>query len=119
MARLEIGHDRLRVHLNWWEKLCLRRSHLTIPLHAISSAQVVDNAATVLGEGRFEQAILVPGLTACGVHSTDEAGGRTFVVAHRQGPGVLLSLNNATFDRIVVSTNNPSHDIKALQAVIG
>ena len=116
MARLEIGQDRLRVHLDWWEKLCLRRSHLTIPLRAITSVQMVDNAAEVLGDGRFEQAVHVPGLTVCGVHSTDEEGGRTFVVAHRQGPGVVLGLKDATFDRIVISLSNPAADVQALQS---
>lgn len=105
MARLAIEQDRVRVHLDWWEKVALRRSHLTIPLRSITDVAVVDNAGKALGEGRFEQATRIPGLTAVGTLSAEDGSGdRTFAVCHRRSPGLVLDLQSATFNRVVLST---------------
>lgn len=105
MARLAIEQDRVRVHLDWWEKVALRRSHLTIPLRSIAEVSVVDNAGEALGAGRFEQATHIPGLTSVGTLSAEDGSGeRTFAVCHRRGPGLVLGLRSATFNRIVLST---------------
>lgn len=105
MARLEIQADRVRVHLDWWEKLAVRRSHLTVPLRAIEQVDVVSDAEAMLGKGRFEQSTRIPGLTAAGTLTTEDGDGRrTFAVCHRRLPGLVLTLHRATYHRIVLST---------------
>lgn len=120
MARLAIEQDRVRVHLDWWEKLALRRSHLTIPLRAIADVAVVANAGEALGEGRFEQSTRIPGLTAAGVLSAEDGSGlRTFAICHRRGPGLVLDLRSATFHRIVLSTPLAENYASLLRARVG
>lgn len=107
MARLDIAADRIRVHLDWWEKLAVRRSHLTIPMHAVEHVDVVSDAGAALGDGRYEHATRIPGITAAGTLTTEDSEGRrTFAVCHRNLPGLVLTLNRATYHRIVLSTSH-------------
>lgn len=105
MARLEVLPDRVRVHLDWWEKAAVRRSHLTIARRVITAVDVVENTWEAIGEGRYEQSAKVPGLTRSGtVVAEDGTDGRTFAICHRRGPGLVLHLRGATYERIVIST---------------
>lgn len=105
MARLDVLPDRVRVQLFWWEKAAIRRSHLTIPRRAITGVEVVADTWAAVGEGRFEQSAKVPGLTRSGtVVSEDGHDTRTFALCHRRGAGLVLHLQGATFERIVLST---------------
>lgn len=116
MARLEISPDRVRVHLSWWEKLAVRRSHLTIPMRAVERVDVVTDAGAALGDGRYENSTRIPGVTAAGALTTEDAEGhRTFAVCHRHLPGLVLTLNRVTFHRIVLSTGHADAYARQIQ----
>lgn len=110
MAQISISDRRLSVTLDWWEKIVARRSHFVIPLRVISSVDVVDNAQEasrqVRGEGeRRQSATRIPGVTTTGTFAAvDGSERKTFVVCHREGPGIVLDLTGATVDRIIIST---------------
>lgn len=108
MAALSITEDRLTVTLNWWEKLASGRSHFTIPLRTIISVETVDSVVSAVAyertRGRRVQATRIPGMTTTGVYAHDGEKTSTFLVCHREGPGIILDLAGATVDRIIVST---------------
>lgn len=120
MARLAIEPDRVRVHLDWWEKLALRRSHLTVPLRSITDVVVVDDAEAMLGDGRFEHSVRIPGLTAAGTLTTEDGTSqRTFAVCHRKQPGLVLTLQRATFHRIVLTTGQADNYAEQIRRHLG
>ncbi|AKK10269.1 hypothetical protein [Corynebacterium uterequi] len=114
MARLDITEDRVRVHLDWWEKLLMHRSHLTIPLRSVAEVQFLADTARVVEGMVFEQSTRIPGVTVSGV--TREAGGRrSFVVSHRGQPGIEIQLRSVTFDRIIVSSSAADEYVRELE----
>lgn len=105
MAVLNITDQRVTVELDWWEKLVARRSHLTVPRRAIQAVELVDCARVAAGEGRRVSATKLPGLTYTGTISTEDGSrSESFVACHGSGPGIVLQLQHATLDRIVIST---------------
>ena len=108
MADLSISTDRLTVTLGWWEKLAARRSHFTLPLRTIVGVTVCPSAIGAAGveEGgeRRLQATRIPGLIATGTYANDGTGSRTFLASHRSGPGLVLDLEGATVDRVILTT---------------
>lgn len=108
MADLAITDERLTVTLGWWEKLAAGRSHFTLPLRTIVGVGVCPSTTETAGvrgdTQRRLQAIRIPGVTATGVYANEDTGDETFLVSHRDGPGIVLDISGATVDRIIIST---------------
>lgn len=123
MAVLRIDDRQVTVLLDWWEKLAARRSHLTIPLRSITGVKVVENACGT--ENSQLNAPRAPGTRIRGVTNTgtftavDGTRSSTFSVCHGTGPGIVLELDSATVNRIVISTPRAQYYAQELSRVVG
>lgn len=119
MAELSITNDRVTVTLTWWEKLASGRSHFALPLRTITAVEPVDSVVAAVAyertKGRRVQATRIPGMTTTGVYAHDAEQTTTFLVCHREGPGIILDLMGATVDRIIVSTPKAQTYARALR----
>ncbi|KQB87302.1 hypothetical protein [Corynebacterium lowii] len=118
MAYLQITDKQVTITLDWWEKLAAHRSHLTIPLRAVTNARAVEDVfalpeihAAAQASGSAASATRIKGLTTTGTFQTPQ--GKIFAVCHagsggrsgRSGrEGLVLTLDKATVDYIVVTT---------------
>ncbi|SQG63939.1 Uncharacterised protein [Corynebacterium renale] len=106
MATLHITDKKVIVELDWWEKLAAHRSHLTIPSRTVVRATAVDDvfALPEIAEGKREPATRIKGVTSTGTYHQD--GDSVFAVCHGSAPkpGIVIELDGATVERIVVST---------------
>lgn len=115
MAYLQITDTQVTITLDWWEKLAAHRSHLTVPMRAVVGARVVEDvfelpeirsAAQASGPG--VSATRIKGLTTTGTFHTPQ--GTVFAVCHSGAgtkggrAGLVISLDKATVDYIVVTT---------------
>ncbi|MEZ5247475.1 MAG: hypothetical protein R2707_20470 [Acidimicrobiales bacterium] len=105
MASLAIDGADLVLRLGPWERLgALQRDDLRVPVSKIRAANAVESA---YGEVR---GFRVPGTSVPGVLllGTWRARGRKdFVAVHGKGPGCVIELDDAPFDRWVVSEPLP------------
>lgn len=104
MATLSITDQRVTVTLDWWEKLACGRSDFRVPVHVIVGCEAVDIAAEAAAGYRRVQALRIPGVTHTGHYRNERTGETSFIVCHRDGPGVILELDGATVDTIIIST---------------
>ncbi len=119
MAALKILDGKVVVELDWWEKLAARRSHLTIPTRVISGVSVVDDACVAAGSARRFPGTRIPGLTHTGtITAEDGTRAQTFAVCHGRGPGIVLELEHATVNRIVISTSQAENYARELSRLV-
>lgn len=122
MAELIITNKNLTVRLAWWEKLGARRSHLTVPLRAIRTIEVVEDAyafAHRLGRGSVTH---IPGTFVAGTRAleptTPHSRESVFSVCLRKSPGLVIDLDNVSIDRIIISTPNAREYASQLTPVV-
>ncbi len=110
MAELKITKKHLTVYLSWWEKIGARRSHLTVPLRAIRTIEVVDNAIGSVDIPGSRGLTRIPGVFVAGTRAYDiraqDNHEHEFSVCRRKDPGLVIELENVSIGRIVVSTQN-------------
>ncbi len=108
MAVLKITDRQVTVSLDWWEKIVARRSHLTIPTRVITDVRVVEDAwslAAAVPVHKRAPGTRIRGLTNTGTFTArDGSGASTFAVCHGRRPGILIDLESATVNRIIIST---------------
>jgi len=105
MARLELDGDDLVLRLGPWERLgALQRDDMRVSTAAISSARAVDSA---YGEVRGLRipGTGVPGRLLLGTWRTRRS--KSFIAVRGKGPGCVIELADAPFDRWVVSEPLP------------
>lgn len=105
MASLDIEGDELVLRLGRWERLGgLQRRDLRVSTAKIREARSVDNA---YGEVRGFRApgTGVPGVLLLGTWRA--RGLKSFVAVRGKGPGCVIELHDAPFDRLVVSLPLP------------
>ncbi len=116
MADVSIRDGQLHISLTVPERvLSLHGREVSIPLERIVSAAPV---AQVLDQvrGLRRPGAALPGVLAIGTWGGTERGVvyRDFVVVHRPGPGVVLTLDGEPYDRVLLSAERPSALIAAL-----
>src|SRR4051794_27844030 len=100
VADVSIDDDTLIITLTVPERvLSLHGGSISVPLRQITKAVAVANVMTHLRGTRMPGAGM-PGRMAIGTWRGDQAGRSflDFVVAHRPGPGVVLTLEGGEFD---------------------
>jgi hypothetical protein len=104
VAEIVISGDQLVVRLSTTEKLESVHSEVAVPLAAVRSVQVVENALDYVHGIRVGTGI--PGSTAVGTFTSKTA--RVFgVVHHGEHRGVRILLEGADFDEILVGCADP------------
>ena len=108
MAEVWADGNRLRITLSVPEQvLSLQAGDLQIPLDSVDHVRVVRDVLSHV-RGRRKPGANFPGTLAIGVWRGVE-GGRTFedfVLVQEPGSGVVIT-TSGTFDRLVVSTEEP------------
>lgn len=106
MANVSVSEGTLHIELTVPERvLSLHGGSIAIPVRQITKAVPVTDVMTQIRGSRHPGAGL-PGRLAIGTWRGDQAG-RTFldfVIAHRPGPGVVLTLRGGEYDRVLLET---------------
>jgi hypothetical protein len=117
VADVSILHDALVIELTVPERvLSLHAGTITIPLRQITKAVAVPDVMAHIRGMRMPGAAM-PGRLAVGTWRGDQAGRsfHDFVLVHRAGPGLVLTLNGNHYDRIVLETARAQQLIAELE----
>src|SRR5579875_3317812 len=103
MAKPVVESGNLIIKLSPWEKVGALRGDLRVPLSAVSSARVTNDARQDLRGMRFGTG--VPGAVALGTWFG--TFGKDFVAVYGSGSGIVVELDGASYKRIVMTVQNP------------
>jgi hypothetical protein len=114
LAEVTRDGDELVVELSTLEKVEAAHGDVRVPVSAVQSVEVVDDAVhavpglKVIGAGW-------PGSFAIGTYSSGHDGVKTFAVVHRDHPrGIRVQLEGERFDQLVISAEDPEAKIGQL-----
>jgi hypothetical protein len=107
MAELHVEGDELVLHLSGAEKAEAIHGDLRVPLSAIRSVEVLDDAHSWTGIGAgFKVGLRVPGVAT--VATVRGHGEKVFVAVHSHTPrGVRVHLEGAPWDEWIVGCADP------------
>jgi hypothetical protein len=110
VAKLVIDDRRVTVSLSAMEKLEALHGNVAVPRTSVIAARgVPDGLAELRGSGTGTG---LPGVMMVGtVRNSD---GVTFAVCHGRRPAVVIDLAGASYDRIVVTVDNPDELVSRL-----
>jgi hypothetical protein len=111
MARLRITEHTVTVVLSLVEKVESMHRNVTIPRWAILGARAVADGMAE-ARGRPGLGTEVPGVVMAGILS--QHGARTFVICHGRRPAVLIELSGQSFDRLLVTVDDPDETVARL-----
>ena len=103
MARVRYEGDELVVHLGWLEKLGAFRGDVRVPRSSVRDVRATDRPWSEL-RGIRAPGTGFPGLIALGTRRGD--GNRDFTAVYRDRPAVVIELEGAEFDRLVISVHD-------------
>jgi hypothetical protein len=112
MAHLIIDADSITVALSTAEKLEALHGDVTLPRSAVVSARSVPDGMTEI-RGLRAPGTGVPGVLMAGTWRG--SGAVTFAVCHGRGPAVVLDLVGASYDRIVLTVDDPEQVLTSLR----
>jgi len=115
MAKLRVHGDELVVWLSPLEKLGAFRGDVHVPLAAVRSARVSDRPWSEL------RGIRAPGTGFPGIISLCTRRGSTvvdFAAVYRGGPAVVVDLEGAHFDRLVVTCNDADNVVRCIEQAV-
>jgi hypothetical protein len=112
MADLIIDDHTVVVALSAGEKVEALHGDVTVPRSAVAATRTVpDGMAEV--HGVRAPGTSLPGVIMVGVWRS--ALGATFAACHGRGPAIVIELDGAQFDRLVVTVGDPEHVRRTLQ----
>lgn len=106
MAQVSVTSDHLTVTLSRREKVGGLLRDLTVPIAEVREVEVVPDALAAV------RGLRAPGLGIPGVRKIGTWRGRhgkTYVSASRREPGLVITLADARYDRVVVGTPQARH----------
>jgi hypothetical protein len=104
MAELIVNGDQLEVRLKALEKAEAVHGEVTVPLSAVRSVEVLDDAIGAVHG--FRVGTGVPGSVAVGTFTSRNS--HIFAVVHHNTPrGVRVELEGAKYDELIVGCDNP------------
>ena len=111
MARIGYEGDELVLRRGWLEKLGAFRGDVRVPRSSIRDVRASDRPWSEL-RGMRAPGTGFPGVISLG---TRRGGGiRDFAAVYGNRPAVMVELEGAEFDRLVVSVHDPA-EVTALQ----
>jgi len=116
MAELRLDGTDLVVRLSALEKLGAVRGDVRVPLRAITTVRVSDEAWSEL------RGVRAPGTGIPGVISLCTRRGkgvRDFAAVYGHGPAVVVDASGADFDRLVVSDARAAQTAREIEQVLG
>jgi len=106
MANLIIDDHTVVVSLSTAEKVEALHGDVIVPRSAVTRTRVVPNGMAEV-HGVRAPGTSLPGVIMVGVWRSKT--GATFVACHGRGPAVVIDLDGAQFDRLVVTVSDPEH----------
>ena len=116
MAELHPEGDELVLHLQPREKAEGFHGDIRVPLSAVTSARVVQNAWPEL-RGVRAPGTGLPNVIAVGTRRG--SFGKDFAAVHGRGPAVVVDLSGAEFGRLVVTTDAAVPTAAAIREAVG
>lgn len=115
MAELRVNGTELVVALSELERLGAFRGDIRVPLTAVRAVRVADEPRPEL-RGVRAPGTGIPGIIALGARRGE---GHDFAAVYHDRPAVVVELEGATFDRLVISVDNPDATAAAIRAAAG
>jgi hypothetical protein len=115
MAELRVNGTELVVTLSELERLGAFRGDIRVPLTAVRAVRVADEPRPEL-RGVRAPGTGIPGIIALGARRGE---GHDFAAVYHDRPAVVVELEGATFDRLVISVDNPDATAAAIRAAAG
>ncbi len=104
MARLTVEGDDLVLHLTGMEKAEAVHGEIRVPLRSVQAVEVLDDAIHAVHGFRVGTGL--PGYVAVGTFTTRDT--KTFAVVHHDTRrGVLVKLDGAEYDQLIVGCDDP------------
>jgi hypothetical protein len=105
VAAVEVRGNDLVIAMTTLEKIEGAHGEIELPLTAVTNVRVVDDAWPEL-RGIRAPGTGVPGKIAVGTRRGKF--GKDFAVVHGKGPALVLELTGASFQRIVLTVDEPA-----------
>jgi len=105
MAEISYSGDALEVQVTGWDKVWALKSHLTIPLAHIVSAEPAGDEARRVWHGLRLPGTNIPGVITAGTFYKD--GGRVFWDVHHADRAVAIQLRDDEYSELVVEVDDP------------
>lgn len=114
MAELAVENDELVLHLSGAEKAESLHRDLRVPLSAVTSIQVLEDAHGAADHPGLKAGTRLPGVVE--VASIRTADGKIFAAIHRATPrGVRVLLHEGSYDEWIVGCPDPEAVVAALK----
>jgi hypothetical protein len=110
VARLLIDDRRVTVVLSPVEKLQALHGNVTVPRTSVVGARRVPDGMAEVSEIKIGTGL--PGVMLVG--TTRDGNGVTFAVCRGRRPAVVLHLAGQSYDRIIVTVDNPDELVSRL-----
>lgn len=112
MAELRVEGGELVVAMSELEKLGAFRGDVRLPLTALRAVRVAEDPRQEL-RGIRAPGTGIPGIIALGARRGE---GHDFAAVYHDRPAVVVDLEGATFDRLVISVDNPEATASAIRS---
>ena len=116
MGQLVVEGPDLVLRLSWLEKLEGMRGDLRLPVSSVRSVRAVAEAWPEL-RGIRAPGTGWPGVIAVGTRRW--GGGKDFAVVHGKGPALVVELEAAEYDRVVVTSDGAPAEVARLVQQLG
>jgi len=114
MAELRIGAGGLVVELSELEKIGAFRGDVRVPLTAVRDVRVAEDPRLEL-RGMRAPGTGFPGVIALG---SRRGQGHDFAAVYRNRPAVVVDLDGAEFDRLVITVPDPESTAAAVRTAV-
>ena len=115
MATVEIVGERLHVRLDGWERVWALKSGLTVPLARVRDVEPAP--AEIKPRGLRAPGSYWPGLIASGTYRRRR--GKEFWSVRDKARAVVIHLDGAAYDRLVLQVPDPAATISSILAALG
>ncbi|MDN5794831.1 MAG: hypothetical protein L0H79_03655 [Intrasporangium sp.] len=114
MAALTIEDGEIVVRLGPLERVGALHGDVRVPISAVRSASVCRQPWMEL-RGMRAPGTGLPGVIMLG--TTRGSFGKDFCAVYGRRPAVLVELDGQQFERLLIRTDDPDHDVTAIQSV--
>ena len=115
MARLSVDGDELLLDLTGFEKLEGFHGDIRVPVSCVREIRATDDPWSEL-RGIRAPGTGIPGVVAVG---TRRGGHKDFAAVHGKGPAVVVELEGADFERLVVTEDDAATAADELRRRLG
>ena len=117
MVDLTIPNGALDVQVLGWSKVWALKSRIRVPLGSVRAVRHDPEAARGLWKGWRVPGTHVPGVITAGTYRT--RGQKHFWDVRRPGRAVVVELEGADYDRLIVDVRDPGATVRMIERAAG